>query len=61
MVVIAAAERSGATFVWTTFVFWNADWMNYLPLRMDGRDLFMFAHTMVRNESERNATSSLSV
>ena len=49
------------TFVWTPFVFWNADWMNYLPLRMDGRDLFMFERAMVRNESERNATSSLSV
>ena len=41
------------------FFFWNADWMNYLPLRMDGRDLFMFERAMVRNESERNATSSL--
>ena len=41
----------------------NADWMNYLPLRMDGRDLFMFMfeRAMVRNESERNGTSSLSV
>ena len=58
-VVKGVATATAATFVWTTFCFPNAVWMKYLPLRVDGRDVFLLERAMVGNDTECKATSSL--